>query len=200
DDRIEHSIEVLRERLLSEVHKVNARVHAFDVEERKLLLIAEHLNGWFAQHGEVDGGTLRGRKCEHDLVGEGCFPRPGVAGEQDEREFGEATAKHFIETWNVGNQLPYLGATGSCGACHDDASCPDCSNATGAPGHTSRIARRASSSPMKVIRRAMTLPSMPVAAAKPSVWSVSASARGRPSRPRLGPPSATSTGKSAWAR
>ena len=61
--------------------RLTNRTAVFDlgrVEEAELLLVAEHLEGRLAQHGEVQGRPLRGGVGEHHLVGERRLPAPGA--------------------------------------------------------------------------------------------------------------------------
>ena len=62
--------EVLVQNELAEVDEADRAVQFGLVEERELLLVAQHLDGRLAQHGEVQRGMLWGGVGEHELVRE----------------------------------------------------------------------------------------------------------------------------------
>ena len=81
-------------------------VHLGVVEERELLLVAQHLDGRLAQHGEVERRPLRGGVGEHDLVRQRGLAASGGAGDDVEGVLGQAAAEDFVEARHAGGQLP----------------------------------------------------------------------------------------------
>ena len=75
------------------------------IEERELLLVAQHLDGRLAQHGEVQRGPLRRGVGEHDLMRQRGLAASGRAGDDVEGIFGQAAAEDLIEPGHAGGQL-----------------------------------------------------------------------------------------------
>jgi hypothetical protein len=63
-----------------------------------LLLIAEHLQGRFAEHGEEERRTIRSRQREHDLLHKGRLAGARRPCNHIERELGHAPAQDGVET------------------------------------------------------------------------------------------------------
>ena len=76
--------------------------HLGGVEEVHLLLVAQHLDRRLAEHGEVEGGPLRGGVREHDLMRQRGLARPRRAGDQVEGVLGQPAAEDFIEAGDAG--------------------------------------------------------------------------------------------------
>ena len=106
DDGIEDRAEVLVQDDLAEVDEADRSVHLGLVEERELLLVAQHLDGRLAQHGEVQRRPLRGGVGEHDLMRQRGLAASGGAGDDVEGELGQAAAEDLIEARHAGGQLP----------------------------------------------------------------------------------------------
>ena len=106
DDRIQDRAEVLLQDDLAEVDEADRAVQLGMVEERELLLVAQHLDGRLAQHGEVQRRPLRGGVGEHDLVRQRGLAASGGAGDDVEGELGQAAAEDLVEARHAGGQLP----------------------------------------------------------------------------------------------
>jgi hypothetical protein len=104
DDLVQHGVEVLVEHGLAEVDEPDRAVELGQVEERELLLVAQHLDGRLAQHGEVDRRRLRAGVGEHDLMRQRGLTAPGSAGDDVEGVFGQAAAEDLIEARHAGGQ------------------------------------------------------------------------------------------------
>ena len=104
DDAIENGAEVLVQDALAEVDEAECSIHLGMVEERELLLIAQHLDGRLAQHGEVQRRALRGGVGEHDLMRERGLAASRSAGDDIEGELGQAAAEDLIEAGHSGGQ------------------------------------------------------------------------------------------------
>src|SRR5687768_18481127 len=76
------------------------------IEERVLLLVAQHFQRRLAENGEIERGLLRSRIGKHDLMRERGFAAARRAGDDVEREFRQPTAQNVIEAANAGGQLP----------------------------------------------------------------------------------------------
>ena len=99
---LEHDAEILSERFLAQVQVLHGRTDERAIEERVLAHVSQHLQRGLAKDREIKRRALRRRVGEHDLLREGRFPRAGVAGNQVERVFGEATTQDRIETGHAG--------------------------------------------------------------------------------------------------
>jgi hypothetical protein len=76
DDLREDGVQILLQHDLAQVNEPDGGVQLGRVEELELLLVPQHLEGGFAEYGEVQGRPLRGGVGEHQLVGEGGLPAP----------------------------------------------------------------------------------------------------------------------------
>ena len=94
----QHGLEAVLEQLGSEVHEADAVEDLGLVEERELLLVAQHLERRLAEDGDVQRRPLGGRGREHDLVRERRLAAAGPAGDQVERELGQSAAEDVVET------------------------------------------------------------------------------------------------------
>jgi hypothetical protein len=86
DNLLQHRVQVVIEHNLAEVDEADRGIQLGLVEKLKLLLIPQHLDGRFAQHGEVKRGTVRGGIGEHDLMGEGGLPAAGLSRDEVKRK------------------------------------------------------------------------------------------------------------------
>ena len=75
------------------------------VEERILLLIAQHLHGGFAEDGEIERRLLRRGVGEDDLVRQRGFAATRRAGDDVEGKFRDAAAQDFVEPAHAGRQF-----------------------------------------------------------------------------------------------
>ena len=105
DDGVEDSAEILVQDDLAEVDEADGSVHLGRVEERELLLVAQHLDGRLAQHGEVQRRSLWGGVGEHELMRQRGLTASGSAGDDVERVLGQTAAEDFIKARNAGRQL-----------------------------------------------------------------------------------------------
>jgi hypothetical protein len=78
-DLAQHHPQVACDGLVRQIDEANGVVHLVAVEERKLLLIAQHLQRWLAQDGEIQGRPFERGQREHHLVREGGFAAAGRA-------------------------------------------------------------------------------------------------------------------------
>jgi hypothetical protein len=72
------------------------------IEERELLLIAQHLDGRFAQHGEVQRRSPWTGVSEDDLVRQRGLTASGSAGDDVEGVLGQTAAENLIEARHAG--------------------------------------------------------------------------------------------------
>jgi len=77
DDARQELIQCAADDVLAEIDEADRLIHSFHIEERVLLLIAQHLEGWLAHNGEVHGVTFRTGKAKHDLLRERGLARAG---------------------------------------------------------------------------------------------------------------------------
>ena len=106
DDLLQDRAQVLLQHELAEVDEADRAVQLGRVEERELLLIAQHLDGRLAQHGEVQGRPLRGGVGEHDLMRQRGLSASGGAGDDVEGVLGQPAAEDLIQARHAGRQLP----------------------------------------------------------------------------------------------
>ena len=85
---IEDGIQILFQHHLAQVDKTNGLVQLAQIEEGKLLLIAEHLDGGFAQNREIERRFFRSRIGEDDLMRHRRFAAARLARDDVEGEFG----------------------------------------------------------------------------------------------------------------
>src|ERR1019366_3227742 len=105
-DGFQHRRHPSVERLIAEVDEPNRAIaHFGGIEERVLLLIAQHLDGRLADDAEVHGLPREARVREHDLMRQRCLAAPWAAGDQIEGEFRNPAAQDFVEARNTGWQL-----------------------------------------------------------------------------------------------
>ena len=170
DDRVEDRAEILVEHDLAEVDEADSRVHLGGVEERILLLIAQHFDGRLAQYGEVDRGPLRGGVGEHDLVRERSLPAPRRAGEDVERVLGQAAAEDFVQARHAGGQLSNRHSCRCCSGFRYAHASPRLLTVLShtASGQASRTSRSVMGSPRKVTRSPSRRAASATAASGPS--------------------------------
>ena len=104
NDFVQHGAEVVLQYSLAEIDEMDRAVNFGHVEERELLLIAQHLDGRLAEHGKVQRGSLLAGVGEHHLMRERSFAASGCPGDDIEGVFGEAAAEDFIEAWDAGGK------------------------------------------------------------------------------------------------
>ncbi len=104
DDSLPHLFQPTLHGLLGQVDEPERTVDRLTIEEIELLLVPEHLQRRLAQHGEIKRGSLRGRKCKHNLVRKGRLAATRRARDQVERELGKPAAEDVIEPGNAGVQ------------------------------------------------------------------------------------------------
>lgn len=104
-DPVQNPAQVSREHLLAQIHESDRPVQPVEVEKRELLLIAQHLRGGLAEHGEVDRVPFRSRVGEHDLLHQRGLPGARLSGHQIERVLGKPAPEHFIQARNTGRML-----------------------------------------------------------------------------------------------
>jgi hypothetical protein len=92
DDLGQDGVQIVVEHDLAEVDEANRAVQLVRVEELELLLVAQHLDGRLAQHGEVERGALERGVGEHDLVRQRGLAAARSARDDVEGKFRQATA------------------------------------------------------------------------------------------------------------
>jgi hypothetical protein len=97
DDDVQGPLRDRFEHLRSQVQEANTGRNLGGIEERELLLIAQHLDRRFPQDRDVQRVTLGARAREHDLVGQRRLTAPRAAGDQVEGELGKPAAQHLVE-------------------------------------------------------------------------------------------------------
>src|SRR5207249_3161511 len=97
-DRVQTSLQYQ----VGEVNKADVRAHPGFVEERILLLIAQHLQGGFAQDGEIKRRLLGRPVGEGDLMRQRGFAASGRASDNVERKFRDAAAQNVVEAAHAG--------------------------------------------------------------------------------------------------
>ena len=146
DDLLQDRVQVVVQHDLAQVDKPDGGVQLGRVEELELLLVAEHLDGRLAQHGEVQGRPIRGGVGEHHLVGEGGLPAPGGPGDDVEGVLRQPAAQDLVQPRHPGRQVPDRHPFFAHG-------CPSALrsvSSTGASGHASRTRPSVRGSPMNV--------------------------------------------------
>ena len=103
-DPLEDGVQVAGQRDIGEIDEVHRAADRAGVEVVELLLVAQHLQGRFAEHGEVQGRPLRRRQREHHLVRQGGLPAAGRAADQVERILRDAAPEDLIQAGDAGNQ------------------------------------------------------------------------------------------------
>ncbi len=67
-DARQHLVEIARRDLIAQIDEANRLIDLVEIEERELLLITQHLQRRFAEHGEEQRRPLPRRQGKHDLV------------------------------------------------------------------------------------------------------------------------------------
>ena len=83
-DALQRPVELASQSILGQVDETNRSIDGFSAEERKLLLVAQHLQRRLAQHGEVDCGPLWRGQRKHDLVRQRGLAATRQAGDEIE--------------------------------------------------------------------------------------------------------------------
>ena len=105
DDLLQHRVQILLQHHVGQVDEADGLAQFGFVEEGKLLLIAQHLEGGFAEHGEVERRFLRRRIGEGDLMRQRGLAATGRAGQDVEGEFRNAAAEDLVEPPHAGRKL-----------------------------------------------------------------------------------------------
>src|SRR5690348_12241638 len=71
--------------------------HVRRIEEAELLLVAQELDGWLAQDGEVERGSLWRAGMEEHLVRERRLACPRSAGDDRQREARQAPTQDLVQ-------------------------------------------------------------------------------------------------------
>ncbi len=107
-DRIEHASEILLHDRFAQIDEADRLVHLRRIEERVLLLVPQHLQSRFSEHGEVQRGSCCRGIREQDLVHQRGLAAAGCARDDVERELGQSAAQDFIEPAHASRQLANL--------------------------------------------------------------------------------------------
>ena len=86
DDPLQDLVEIARQHAVGEIDEPDRFVDQAVVEKVILLLIAQHLQRWLAQHSEIKRGALDRRQREHHLVRKRRLAASRSAGDQVERK------------------------------------------------------------------------------------------------------------------
>ena len=104
DNAFEHEIKIAAQGVLGQIDETDGLIDRVGVEEIELLLIPQHFQRRFAQHGEVQRATLWADQREHDLVGQRGLAAAGRTGDEIEGEFGKTPAQNLIQAGHTGRQ------------------------------------------------------------------------------------------------
>jgi len=107
-DSLHDCIQVASLSFLAQIDEAHRPVDFVALEKAILLLVAQHLQGRFAQHREVKRWTFGGCEGEHHLVGQRGLAASGRAGDQIEGELRQAAAEHFVKPWNSRRKHLYV--------------------------------------------------------------------------------------------
>src|ERR1700722_8421302 len=107
DNTRQHLVEIAGRYFIAQIDEANRLGDLLGVEERKLLLIAQHLQRRFSQHGEEQRRALLGGQSEHDLVGKRRLTGTRGSHDEIEGEFRDAAAQNRIEPRHSRGQVPY---------------------------------------------------------------------------------------------
>jgi hypothetical protein len=97
NDACQELLERAGHNLLAQIDVADRFIHTGHIEEGELLLIAQHLEGRFADDGEVQRGTAGTGEGEHDLLRERRFPRAWSTRNDIEGEFRQAPTQDLVE-------------------------------------------------------------------------------------------------------
>jgi hypothetical protein len=157
DDARQELLQRAVNHFMAQIDVSDRLVHACQVEERVLLLIAQHLEGRFADHREVQRGTLGTGEREHDLLRERRLPRTRGAGNEIEGELRQASTQDLVESGNASGKAPYHYP-------FRHALCLLGSTSVKASGHASCNRRVVSACPMNVTSNSVSVARMAPAA------------------------------------
>src|ERR1700723_414047 len=115
DDSRQHLVEIAARYLIAQIDEANRIVDLLMVEERKLLLIAQHLQRRFTEHGEEQCRPFLGGQCKHDLVRERRLAGTRRSHNQIEGKFREPAAQNGVEPGHSRGEASY-GYMGTHGA------------------------------------------------------------------------------------
>src|ERR1019366_7340190 len=99
---IENCIQILSQYHVAEVDKADGVAKLGFVEERILLLVAQHFYGGFAKDGEKERGVFRRGIGENNLMNQGGFAAPRRAGDDVERKLRDTAAQDVVEAVHAG--------------------------------------------------------------------------------------------------
>jgi hypothetical protein len=90
-------VDAVHHGLFRQVHEAHAVVEGLAVEKVELLLVAQHLQRWLAQHREIQRWPLHRGQRKHHLVCQRGFATTGLASGQVERELRQTAARHLVQ-------------------------------------------------------------------------------------------------------
>ena len=102
---IVNRVQILIQHHVGQVEKADGLAQLGFVEERILLLVAQHFYGGFAEDGEKERGFLRRGIGKNDLMHHRGFAATGRAGNDVERKFRDAAAQDVVEAADAGRQF-----------------------------------------------------------------------------------------------
>ena len=103
-DARHQALEVALQQVRRQVDVADRLVELRHVEEAELLLVPQHLQRRLSQHGEEQRARVGLRQREHHLVGQRRLAAAGRAGDEVERELGDAAAQQLVEAGHAGRQ------------------------------------------------------------------------------------------------
>src|ERR1017187_9982796 len=108
---IVNRVQILIQHHVSQVDKADGLAQLGFVEERILLLVAQHFYGGFAEDGEKERGFFRRGIGENDLMHHRGFAATGRAGDDVERKFWDTAAQDVVEAAHAARYFADRGFT-----------------------------------------------------------------------------------------
>jgi hypothetical protein len=105
DDFLQNRVQILLHHHVAQVDKADGVAQLGFVEERILLLIAQHFQGGFAEDGEIKRGALGRRIGENDLMRHRGFAATRRARDDVEGKFRNAAAQDVVEAAHAGRKF-----------------------------------------------------------------------------------------------
>jgi hypothetical protein len=105
DDLLQNPAQVPLQNELAEVDEADCAVEFGLVEERELLLVAQHLDSWLAQNSEVQRRPIGSGVDENELMRKRCLAASRGSRDDVERVLGETATEDFIQARQAGSHL-----------------------------------------------------------------------------------------------
>src|SRR5690606_944890 len=105
DDPLQGTFQTALDHVITQVDEADALAHLPEVEERVLLLVAQHLGRGFTEDREEQGSALGSCIRKDELLRQRGLARARGACDQVDRTFRHASAQDEIEPWHTARQL-----------------------------------------------------------------------------------------------